>query len=134
MTAPVGTSSTSTDISAVGACPINPVIEIVFSRWTTPILWTLQKQGPQRFNEIRRHLGTVTPKVLTQRLRQLERDGLVQREYFAEVPPRAEYAITELGLSLTPAFRVLASWTGSNIHLVEEARQQYDLSGRPRVA
>jgi len=55
------------------------VVDIVFSRWTTPILWTLNEYGRQRFVELQRRIPTITPKVLTQRLRQLERDGLVQR-------------------------------------------------------
>jgi len=88
-------------------CPVSPVIDVVFSRWTTPILWLLQKRGPLRFNAIRDALGTVTAKTLTQRLRQLERDGLTTRTLYPEVPPRVEYEITELGLSLSPIFRQL---------------------------
>lgn len=121
-------------VPAVDACPISPLIDVVFSRWTTPILWVLQHHGPQRFTDVRRHLGTVTAKVLTQRLRQLERDGLVQRSYVAAVPPRAEYAITDLGLSLSPTFRMLATWAGAHMPAVEEARAGYDAAGRPRPA
>jgi len=61
------------------ACPISPVVDIVFSRWTTPILWTLNQDGRQRFTELQRSIPAITPKVLTQRLRQLERDSLVIR-------------------------------------------------------
>lgn len=61
------------------ACPIGPVVEIVFSRWTTPILWTLHACGRQRFGELERQIMSVTPKVLTDTLRKLERDGLVVR-------------------------------------------------------
>ena len=131
------TSTASTvraDAPAVDACPISPLIDVVFSRWTTPILWVLQHHGPQRFIEIRRRLDAVTPKVLTQRLRQLERDGLVQRTYVAAVPPRAEYAITDLGLSLSPTFRMLATWAADHMPAVEEARGRYDDVGRPRPA
>lgn len=127
-------STVHSDVPAVDACPISPLIDVVFSRWTTPILWVLQHHGPLRFNEIRRHLSTVTPKVLTQRLRQLERDGMVQRTYVAAVPPRAEYAITDLGLSLSPTFRMLATWAGEHMPAVEEARGRYDAAGRPRPA
>lgn len=123
-----------TEVPAVDACPISPLIDLVFSRWTTPILWVLQHHGPLRFNEIRRLLPTVTAKVLTQRLRQLERDGLAQRSYVAAVPPRAEYAITDLGLSLSPTFRMLATWAGTHMPAVEQARGHYDASGRPRPA
>ncbi|MBT0772562.1 helix-turn-helix transcriptional regulator [Kineosporia sp. J2-2] len=110
------------------ACPIGPVVDLVFSRWTTPILWTLNIYGRMRYVEIERTLGTITPKVLTQRLRQLERDGLVKRTYLPQVPPRAEYEITELGRSLAPVFSALVEWSGSNLTEVERARSDYDSS------
>ena len=121
-------------VPATHACPVSPLIDVVFSRWTTPILWALQVHGPQRFNELRRRLDVITGKVLTQRLRQLERDGLVDRVHVAKVPPTSVYSITPLGLSLSPAFRMLAEWTGTHMGEVEAAREDYDLSGKPRSA
>ena len=114
------------------ACPVSPVVDLVFSRWTTPILWTLHQHGRMRFVELERRIATVTPKVLTQRLRQLERDGLIVRTYHAEVPPRVEYEITDLGQSLAPLFAALAQWT-PNLAKVEQARQRYDGEQRNRV-
>jgi DNA-binding HxlR family transcriptional regulator len=114
------------------ACPIGPVVDIVFSRWTTPILWVLHSRGRLRFVELERAITTITPKVLTQRLRQLERDGLVRRTCYPEVPPRVEYEITELGLSLAPLFATLAEWSTAHLDEVEQARSTYDSSGRPR--
>jgi DNA-binding HxlR family transcriptional regulator len=108
------------------ACPIAPVVDIVFSRWTTPILWSLNEYGRQRFVELERRIATITPKVLTQRLRQLERDGLVVRTYYPEVPPRVEYEISELGLSLAPMFAHLAEWAAANLGQVEQARRDHD--------
>ncbi|WBB69162.1 helix-turn-helix domain-containing protein [Micromonospora sp. WMMD812] len=108
------------------ACPIAPVVDIVFSRWTTPILWALHEYGRQRFVELERRLTTITPKVLTQRLRQLERDGLVSRTYHPEVPPRVEYEITELGSSLGPLFAHLADWANTHLDEVEQSRRTYD--------
>ncbi|MBF9127805.1 helix-turn-helix transcriptional regulator [Plantactinospora sp. S1510] len=108
------------------ACPVAPVVDIVFSRWTTPILWTLNYQGRQRFIELQRRIGSITPKVLTQRLRQLERDGLVVRTYHPEVPPRVEYEISDLGRSLAPLFAHLAEWATSHLDDVEQARRAYD--------
>lgn len=108
------------------ACPIAPVVDLVFSRWTTPILWALNEFGRQRFVELERRIGSITPKVLTQRLRQLERDGLLTRTYHAEVPPRVEYEISELGRSLAPLFATLADWSTENLPKVEEARSAYD--------
>jgi DNA-binding HxlR family transcriptional regulator len=121
-----GTTTTNAHTDAVQACPIAPVVDIVFSRWTTPILWALNEFGRQRFVELERLIGTITPKVLAQRLRQLERDGLVARTYYPEVPPRVEYNITELGRSLAPLFATLATWAAQNIPRVEQARQRFD--------
>ncbi|WP_431970145.1 winged helix-turn-helix transcriptional regulator [Nocardia sp. bgisy134] len=111
------------------ACPIAPVVDLVFSRWTTPILWTLNEFGRQRFSELERRITTITPKVLTQRLRQLERDGLVVRTYHPEVPPRVEYEISALGRSLAPLFATLAEWS-VNLDKVDRARQDYDARDR----
>jgi DNA-binding HxlR family transcriptional regulator len=116
------------------ACPIAPVVDIVFSRWTTPILWTLHHDGRLRFVELQRRIGTITPKVLTQRLRQMERDGLVLRTYRPEIPPRVEYEITELGLTLAPLFASLAVWATTNLDKVDQAREAYDTAGLPRPA
>lgn len=111
------------------ACPIAPVVDLVFSRWTTPILWTLNEFGVQRFVHLHRKVGTITAKVLTQRLRQLERDGLVVRTYHPEVPPRVEYEISELGRSLAPLFAHLADWSADNLPRVQRARQEFDGTG-----
>ncbi|MEV1006772.1 helix-turn-helix domain-containing protein [Streptomyces sp. NPDC049881] len=125
------TAAASSD--AGGACPIGPVVDIVFSRWTTPILWSLHAYGRQRFVELQRNVGGITPKVLTQRLRQLERDGLVLRTYHPEVPPRVEYEISELGLSLAPLFAHLAGWAAEHLPRVERARDAYDAAPAPRA-
>jgi DNA-binding HxlR family transcriptional regulator len=118
-------------VTSQQACPIAPVLDIVFSRWTTPILWTLNAFGRQRFVVLQRTIGTITPKVLTQRLRQLERDGLVVRTYYPEVPPRVEYEISELGRSLAPLFAHLADWSADNLPRVEQARQEFDTTEEP---
>jgi DNA-binding HxlR family transcriptional regulator len=115
------------------ACPISSVVDIVFSRWTTPILWALNEFGLLRFVELQRAIGSITAKVLTQRLRQLERDGLVSRTYHPEVPPRVEYEITDLGRSLAPLFASLAQWTDANLPKVEQARHDYDTTSLPRA-
>ncbi|WP_326552610.1 winged helix-turn-helix transcriptional regulator [Micromonospora sp. NBC_01813] len=114
------------------ACPVAPVVDIVFSRWTTPILWTLNYHGRHRFIELQRRIGSITPKVLTQRLRQLERDGLVVRTYHPEVPPRVEYEISDLGRSLAPIFAHLVEWATTHLDHVEQARRLYDTSAGNR--
>ncbi|MCK9894215.1 helix-turn-helix domain-containing protein [Frankia sp. AgB32] len=110
--------------TGVRPCPIGSVVDLVFSRWTTPILWTLHEHGTQRFVELERTLG-ITPKVLTQRLRQMERDGLVTRTYHPEVPPRVEYGISELGESLAPVFAALTQWSDQHLPAVHQARAVY---------
>lgn len=107
-------------------CPVSPVVDLMFSRWTTPILWVLRHHGRLRFNELERYLGAITPKVLTQRLRQLERDGLVVRTHHAEIPPRVEYEISELGNTLSPVFATLAQWADEHLPQVAAARREYD--------
>lgn len=113
------------DVTPEQACPIAPVVDIVFSRWTTPILWVLHEFGRHRFVELERRITTITPKVLTEGLRRLERDGLVVRTYHPEVPPRVEYEISELGRRLAPLFAALAEWS-VNLGEVERARLDYD--------
>ena len=131
MGAQAATRSAMVPADSLESCPITPVVDLVFSRWTTPILWKLNEHGRQRFVELQRHIVTITPKVLTQRLRQLERDGLVERTYHPEVPPRVEYEITELGRSLAPVFHALAQWSGANLDKVETARINYDADPLP---
>jgi DNA-binding HxlR family transcriptional regulator len=102
------------------------VVELVFGRWTSHVLWTLSHHGRMRFGELRELIPGVTPKVLTQRLRQLERDGFVSRTYHAVMPPRVEYECTPLGLSLQPVFARLVEWSGSHLDEVREARRQFE--------
>jgi DNA-binding HxlR family transcriptional regulator len=102
------------------------VVDIVFSRWTTPTLWTLNEYGRQRFVELERRITTITSKVLTHQLRQLERDGLIVRTHHPEVPPRVEYEISALGRSLAPLFGSLAEWATTSLDKVEQARHDYD--------
>ena len=117
--------ATQAEPTRVG-CPIAPVVDIVFSRWTTPILWQLNSCGRQRFNDLRDLVDGITAKVLTQRLRQLERDGLVSRTMYPEIPPRVEYEITDLGRSLAPVFAALVTWSQDHLPDVADARSDYD--------
>jgi DNA-binding HxlR family transcriptional regulator len=112
-------------------CPISSAVDIIFSRWTTPILWQLNAHGRQRFSDLRDLVDGITAKVLTQRLRQLERDGLVSRTMHAEIPPRVEYEITDLGRSLAPVFASLVTWSDGHSAEIVQARADYDNSGKP---
>ncbi|MGK5631270.1 winged helix-turn-helix transcriptional regulator, partial [Streptomyces sp. URMC 123] len=111
---------------AKAACPVTSVGDIIFSRWTAPILWTLGQNGTLRFNALHRLIPDVTPKILTSRLRQLERDGLVVRTYHPDIPPRVEYGLSELGQTLSPVFHTLVDWSRTHLSEVESARGAYD--------
>lgn len=106
----------------VDPCPITPVVELIFGRWTTQVLWVLNHHGRQRFTELQRLLPAITPKVLAQRLRQLERDGLVNRTRYAQMPPRVEYEVTELARTLVPVFDTLVRWSDAHLDEVLAAR------------
>jgi DNA-binding HxlR family transcriptional regulator len=83
--------------------------DLIGGKWKMPILWRL-KDRVWRYGELRKSLGQVTHKMLTQQLRELERDGLITREVFAVVPPKVEYSITPLGRTTLPAIEALRDW------------------------
>lgn len=91
------------------ACPVETALMLIGSKWKVLILRDLDG-GKKRFGELKRSVGKVTQKVLTEQLREMERDGLVTRTVYAEVPPRVEYELTELGGSLRPVLRSLQVW------------------------
>ena len=110
----------------VDACPIEPVVDLVFGRWTSHVLWALAHNGRLRFTELQAQVPGITPKVLTERLRQLERDGLIARTYHREIPPRVEYEMTALGQTLVPVFRTLTKWSEMHLADVHAAQHAYD--------
>lgn len=94
------------------ACPVETTLLLISDKWKVLILRDLL-DGTLRFGELRRSLGSVSQKVLTANLRQMERDGLVHRKVYPEVPPRVEYSLTETGKSLRPVIEAMRDW-GSN--------------------
>lgn len=97
------------DRSTLPACPVETTLVLISNRWKTLIIRDLLG-GTRRFNELRRSVSGISQKVLTSNLREMEADGLVHREVFAEVPPRVEYSLTPLGESLRPVLDALAAW------------------------
>lgn len=91
------------------SCEMELTAYLIGGKWKIPILWGL-RDGPRRFGEIRRRLGTVTQKMLTQQLRELEGCGLVKRKVYAEVPPRVEYTLTEDAAALLPVLEQMCCW------------------------
>lgn len=106
-------------------CPSRVVLQRIGDKWTTLVFQVL-KHGPQRFSTLRSSVEGVTPKVLTQTLRTLERDGLLTRRVYAEVPPRVEYELTGLGLTLLGPLDAVREWAEQNVSAIIEARDAYD--------
>ena len=91
------------------ACPVETTLLMISDKWKVLILRDLLN-GTMRFSELRRSIGNVSQKVLTANLRQMERDGLVYREVYPEVPPRVEYSLTETGQTLQPVIEAMKNW------------------------
>ena len=90
-------------------CPVMTTLEMIGGKWKVLILYHLQSHSV-RFNELRRLLPTVTQRMLTLQLRELEQDGLIHREVFPVVPPKVEYSLTPLGISLLPVISAMHDW------------------------
>ncbi|MER6197058.1 helix-turn-helix domain-containing protein [Streptomyces sp. NPDC001586] len=91
-------------------CGIDAALDVVSGKWKGLILWELDAHRVRRFAVLRRALPGVSEKMLTQHLREMEEDGLVHREVYAEVPPRVEYSLTEHGRTLNRALGALGAW------------------------
>ncbi len=90
-------------------CPVTTTIQIIGGKYKALILWHLMS-GPMRFSEIRKLVPQATPKMLTQQLRDLENDGVINRKVYAVVPPKVEYSLTEKGESLRHLLNVMYDW------------------------
>lgn len=98
-------------------CPVLTSIRIIGGKWKIPILYTLHNDT-MRFSELQKALPGVTQKMLTQQLRELEKDGLVNRKVYAQVPPRVEYTITPLAKKLEPILNELCNWGSEYLKIV----------------
>ena len=97
------------EIKELPACPVESTLSLIGDKWKVLILRDLIT-GTKRFGELKKSIGTVSQKVLTAQLRNMEENGLVHREVYAEVPPRVEYSLTELGQSLKPILDAMQNW------------------------
>ena len=105
---------------------VERLMKSIGSKWKPAIIFCLVFDGRQRFSDLRRKLPDITQKMLTQRLRELERDGFVARTFYEEVPLRVEYEMTELGLSLHPFFKGLCEWGAANGKEITRANKRFD--------
>jgi DNA-binding HxlR family transcriptional regulator len=106
-------------------CPSRQVLDRIGDTWSVLVVASLA-HGPQRYTELARRIGGITPKMLTQTLRGLERDGLISRTVRAAVPPRVDYELTKLGRSLLDLVGALEDWAETHIDDVLAARATYD--------
>jgi DNA-binding HxlR family transcriptional regulator len=110
-------------------CPTRQVLDCIADKWTVLIIRRLA-DGTLRFAQLRRSVDGISQKVLTNTLRDLERDGIVTRRIYASVPPKVEYSLTSLGRSLCNLVEGICSWAEANIEQVLAAREVY--AGTPR--
>ncbi len=106
------------------ACPVETTLTLIGDKWKVLILRDLLP-GTKRFGELKKSIGTVSQKVLTAQLRDMEENGLVHREVYAEVPPRVEYSLTELGQSLKPILDAMWNWGEDYKNSVTENKNFY---------
>jgi DNA-binding HxlR family transcriptional regulator len=91
-------------------CPVEVTLAVIGGKWKAVLIFHMARGGPHRFAELRRKTTGISDRVLTRQLRELETDGIVSREVFAEVPPRVEYSLTQYGESLRPVTEAMCEW------------------------
>ncbi|MGD9912899.1 MAG: winged helix-turn-helix transcriptional regulator [Rhizobiaceae bacterium] len=109
-------------------CPVRNVLDGVFGKWASLLLLALAEQ-PYRFGALRRLVPDISQRMLTQTLRDLQRDGYVHREVFATTPPSVEYSLTDLGRSMFSTLHPLIEWAEQNFAQVQQSRAAFDAAG-----
>jgi DNA-binding HxlR family transcriptional regulator len=108
-------------------CPTNQLLDRISDKWVSLVVAALAS-GPMRYSDLGRKIAGVSPKMLTQTLRSLERDGIVTRTVTPAVPVRVDYALTPLGMNLSGLLTAVKDWAELHIEEVNEARERYDTS------
>ncbi|WP_424187129.1 winged helix-turn-helix transcriptional regulator [Actinokineospora sp. G85] len=106
-------------------CPCRDLLDLLANKWTALVLGVL-KRGPHRFGELRRAVDGISQKMLTQTLRNLERDGFVTRTVYPTTPPTVEYAMTPMGAEVSAYLIALSAWSQANFSRIRTARTAYD--------
>lgn len=106
-------------------CPIRNVVAQIGDKWSLLILFALT-EAPERFNSLKKRIDGISQRMLTQTLRDLEREGYVLRTVYPEVPARVEYELTDLGRSLVKPLFSLVSWASENHLQINQSRKSYD--------
>lgn len=116
----------------VFSCSIEAALNMISGKWKLPILNQLT-YGPKRYSDLRRNISGITEKMLTQQLRELEEDGLINRKIYPVVPPKVEYSFTGIGTGLKLVFAALSEW-GNNFDHLGKQEQNADRSKNCRLA
>jgi DNA-binding HxlR family transcriptional regulator len=111
----------------LGNCPVRQVLDKVGDKWSTLFVMVLGER-PHRFGELRRAVPDISQRMLTQTLRELQRDGLVSRQVFPTTPPGVEYSLTPLGRSLLEPLSHLVKWADANHAEIRQARDAFEVS------
>lgn len=106
-------------------CPIRNVVSRFGDKWSLLVLLVIDREGVIRFNELGRMIPDISTRVLSTTLKTLEADGLINRKIYAQVPPKVEYSLTEIGKSLIPLLRQLTEWALANMTNVMKHRSEY---------
>jgi DNA-binding HxlR family transcriptional regulator len=112
-------------------CGLEAALAVVGGKWKVLILWAL-RSAPRRFGELRREVGGISEKMLIQHLKELERDQVVVRKDFKEVPPRVEYALTDFGASLYEALAPLCYWGEQHMARIEACKQECEAEAQQK--
>lgn len=110
----------------IQACPSRMVMEMLADKWKLMVFHSLRQQSVMRNGELMRAISGISQKMLTQTLRSLERDGLILRKDYKEVPPRVEYSLTPLGETLCEPIQLISDWGVANMNCVLDARSNFD--------
>lgn len=105
------------------ACPVATTVQLIGNKWKLLIIRNLRMEDKQRFNQLLKTIPGISQKVLTENLRAMEADGLITRTVYAEVPPRVEYALSELGNSMRPIMDAMEAWGLNYQELVRNAAE-----------
>ncbi|EIP96605.1 putative transcriptional regulator [Opitutaceae bacterium TAV1] len=105
--------------------PSRETLDLIADKWAVLVIFAL-REGERRFAQLHRDIEGITQKMLIQTLRGMERDGLVERKVYPVIPPKVEYRLSPLGLSLKPLLALISDWSKANLKKVHAARQRYD--------
>ena len=108
-------------------CPVRNVLDRFGDKWSILVIMILGEGEVMRFKDLNATISDISQKMLTVTLRKLEADGLISRKVYPEIPPKVEYRLTELGISLLPHIQNLSSWAMTNFEAIKESRSAFNL-------